>query len=137
MDTLSLPLPDPYARSIAGDWQIPKALVEIPCWLVWRAKPRSNGKFDKIPVSPLTGHLCNATDPKCLTGFAQAHDYALSDSSIAGLGFSLCREIGIIGGDLDGCVDADGKLSELAVELISSLGTYFEISPGGRGLRFF
>jgi putative DNA primase/helicase len=137
MDTLSLPFLDPYARSIAGDWQVPKALVEIPRWLVWRAKPRSNGKADKIPVSPLTGHPCNATDPKCLTGFAQAHDYALSDSSIAGLGFSLCREIGVIGGDLDGCVDADGKLSELAVELISSLGTYFEISPGGRGLRFF
>ena len=44
MDNLSLPLPKPYARSIADDWQIPKALIEIPRWLVWRAKPR--GRVD-------------------------------------------------------------------------------------------
>ena len=137
MDNLSLPLPEPYARSIADEWEIPKALAELPRWLVWRAKPRGNSKIDKIPVSPLTGSPCNATDPGSLTGFTQAHDYALSDQSITGLGFSLGREVGIIGGDLDGCIDAEGRLSELAVELISNLETYFEISPGGRGLRFF
>ena len=137
MDNLSLPLPEPYARSIADEWEIPKALAELPRWLVWRAKPRGNSKIDKIPVSPLTGSPCNATDPGSLTEFTQAHDYALSDQSITGLGFSLGREFGIIGGDLDGCIDAEGRLSELAVELISNLETYFEISPGGRGLRFF
>ncbi|MDB4826939.1 phage/plasmid primase, P4 family [Gammaproteobacteria bacterium] len=137
MNSFSLSLPKPYARSIAGDWQVPEALVGIPRWLVWRAKPRGNEKADKIPVSPLTGRSCNATDPRFLTGFVQAHDYALSKQDISGLGFSLGRDLGIIGGDLDGCIDAGGKLSELAVELISSLGTYFEISPGGRGLRFF
>jgi len=137
MDTSRQPIPEPYARSIADEWEIPKALAELPRWLVWRAKPRGNGKIDKIPVSPLTGSPCNATDPGSLTEFTQAHDYALSYQSITGLGFSLGRDLGIIGGDLDGCIDVDGKLSELAVELISSLGTYFEISPGGRGLRFF
>ena len=137
MDVVNLSLPEPYARLIADDWQVPKTLVEIPRWLVWRAKPRGNGKVDKIPVSPLTGWPCNATDPECLTGFARAHDYALSNQNISGLGFSLCRELGIVGGDLDGCISDDGKLSELAIELISTLETYFEISPGGRGLRFF
>jgi putative DNA primase/helicase len=134
--TTQLPPPEPYQRHIPDSWDIPAALTGIPRWLVWQANPRGNGKVDKIPVSPITGHTCNATDPASLTSFEVAQEYASIDKEIAGLGFSLFLEDRIIGGDLDHCIDEDGRFSTLAEELLVSIDTYWEISPSGRGLRF-
>jgi putative DNA primase/helicase len=56
------------------------------------------------------------------------------DEHISGVGFVLGD--GIIGVDLDGCIDADGTLHEIARDAIA-LGTYTERSPGGRGVHLF
>ena len=129
-------LAEPYQRKILDDWDIPAALADIPRWLVWWAKPRLNGKVDKIPISPITGKPCDATDPASLTTFPVAHEYAFTHGDVSGLGFSLSLGDRIVAGDLDDCIEPDGRFSDLAEELLSSIDTYWEISPSGRGLRF-
>ena len=135
--SVPVPPPKPYRRQLPDEWELPKDLLNKSRWLTWKAKPRTNGKVDKIPVNPRTAEPCNVTDPESSTDFAVAYDFARQCPEIRGLGFALFSADDIIGGDIDGCIDQDGRLSPLAEELLAVLDTYVEVSPSGRGLRFF
>ena len=53
--------------------------------------------------------------------------------------FAGTPELGILGVDIDGCLDA-GKVKKWAtpyVKLLRSANTYFELSPSETGLRAF
>ena len=129
---------EPYGRHLPDDWAIPRELVEKHRWLVWKGVVRSgaNGKIDKVPYSPATSYKCNPTEPNSLVSFETAHSFALHHKDVSGLGFALLGEDGIIGGDLDLCIDDDSRWSSLAHEFLCKIDTYYEVSPGGRGLRF-
>ena len=50
----------------------------------------------------------------------------------------MTLDCGLIGGDLDSCRDpATGVIAPWEQEVIDRRETYFEISPSGRGVRFF
>lgn len=129
---------EPYGRHLPDDWSIPRELVERHRWLVWKGvvRPGGSGKIDKVPYSPVTSYKCNPTEPNNLASFEAAHSFALHHKDVSGLGFALFREDGIIGGDLDSCINDDSSWSSLAHEFLCKIDTYYEVSPGGRGLRF-
>ena len=48
----------------------------------------------------------------------------------------IAPDLRLGGVDIDGCLDAEGKLAEWAVPIVDLLGgTYCERSPSGRGLH--
>jgi AAA domain/Primase C terminal 2 (PriCT-2) len=120
---------------------IPVELTGIKRWFPWRAGPiKSNGKFDKIPIDPVTRNNINPNDPAnwhsfkdalCAynNGIGQGLGIALSDQHpVSTAGHSLY----LIAIDLDNCVlrMADHKV------LWKQLGQpYVETSPSGGGLR--
>lgn len=141
---------------------IPEELKALVQWVVWRYEP--NDKRDgwtKTPKNPklaLQGHDRNAssTKPRTWGTFAQAWEAyqmhppmagdvpipddpdGLGNSGLDGIGLCLTPENGLVGVDLDHClengvvVDPDAKA---ALELLD--GTYTETSPSGTGLRLF
>jgi len=114
--------------------KIPPELREVPHWVVWKAGPvKPDGKFDKVPVHPETGrNLKGDLLPQCM-GFSEAVA-AYETDRFSGIGFCH-RDSPFVFGDLDGVVE-DGRIADWAREDIEKLGTYCEISPSGRGLRW-
>jgi primase-polymerase (primpol)-like protein len=113
---------------------IPPELQAVPHWVVWKAGPvKPNDKFDKVPVHPGTGrNLKGDLLPQCMT-FDEALA-AYKSGRFSGIGFCH-RNSPFVFGDLDGVVE-DGRVADWAIEDIGRLGTYCEISPSGRGLRW-
>jgi primase-polymerase (primpol)-like protein len=53
-----------------------------------------------------------------------------------GIGFVLTSDLGIVGIDLDHCVEGK-KIQPWARKIIDTLNTYTEVSPSGTGIRMF
>ena len=103
-----------------------------PNWVVWRYEDRG-GKRTKVPYNPATCTLAKANDPSTWA----AHDAAasaLQQHSYDGLGFMFSGS-GLVGIDLDHCVNSDGSLTPLAEEVVRLAGSYTEYSPSGQGLH--
>lgn len=114
------PLLPPVAESI------PAALKASPRWAPWRAQwSERRGKWDKIPAAGLS-----TRHPERWAPFAAAWQ-ALSPD-LAGIGYCMTGPHGVIGIDLDNCLDAPW-----ALEVIGQLASYTELSPSGRGYRIF
>lgn len=114
---------------------IPPELKEVPHWVVWKAGPvKHNGKFDKVPVHHKTGsNLTGEILPQCIT-FGEAVA-AYQTGGFSGLGF-YPKNTEFVIGDIDGVVGEDGHIADWAIEDVDRLGTYCEVSPSGRGLRW-
>lgn len=130
----------PYSRHIADLQDVPPELAELPIWCAWRLVPKPGKKPDKVPVSPATGGSAWRKDKAtfCTTA-EQAIHYAESRRDLHGVGFILYDDAdhGIIGGDIDHCIDTEtGELSDPAREIIEQADMYTEVSPGLNGFRF-
>lgn len=122
---------------------IPETLKTIPRWLVWRPewveRPDlpEGGKWNKIPIDAKTGGPGSSTDPATWAPFSVAWDkYASAPRTYGGVGFVLSADDSIMGGDCDHVI-TDRTPSPEAAGYVSSLPTYWEVSPSGRGLRWF
>ena len=114
-----------------------KTLVAIPQFVAWKSVPNGDKKPKKIPVSPITGEAyCNAHDPKNHGTYEQA-SAVVSMLSLSGVGYVLSEDDNLTAGDLDNCINEKGEFNELAQHIIGLAETYCEISPSGRGIRFF
>lgn len=101
---------------------IPSELRSLPRWMRHKAK------------RPLTvaGRAGSSTDPAKWSTYQAVRASSAGD----GFGFALNGD-GIVGVDLDHCVD-DGVVSPAARSILRRLpGTYAEISPSGHGVRLF
>lgn len=107
---------------------MPPELCEIPRWLVW--------KGDKVPYcANAVNSKASSTDPNTWATFSQAQT-AFEEGGYLGVGFVLAGD-GIVGVDLDKCVDA-GEPAPAAMGLLDRVGCkYIEFSPSGTGLRGF
>ena len=112
---------------------LPAILKEFPNWCNWSPAPRPNGKIAKAPLTPRTLAPARANDPRTWGTFQEAADRL---TKYIGLGFVTDKRHEIIGGDIDNCVYPDGTITDDAMEIVTALGTYTEISPSGTGLRF-
>lgn len=104
-------------------------------WVCWRAVPRGDGKFDKIPVSPITGGGSQNDNPAHWASFQQARDHLAANPGLTGLGFVLTPESGMFFVDIDDALH-DGKWNDITNELIARLpGAFVEVSHSGRGVH--
>jgi hypothetical protein len=116
----------------------PPELAALPQWVCWRLEPSDKGRDTKIPYNPKTGNKASSTNPDTWTTLEMAQQ-AVQHGGYTGLGFVFTREAGIVGVDIDHCIDPDtGALNDIAAAVLEKLPpTYIEISPSGTGLHIF
>jgi len=130
---------------------IPEFLKELPQWVHWAANERKDdGRFNKVPVST-SGFNINAHDPKNWKTFEEV-DIGFKPEVHSGIAIDLTgkkvaisgtdQEGFLIGIDLDRCIielNPDGipTLTPFAQQVVKALGSYWEISPSGTGIRAF
>jgi putative DNA primase/helicase len=114
---------------------IPKSLRELDRWVVWRRETRVD-RVVKVPVSAVSGARADVTDFACVCPLEQAQTFASKRRDIAGLGFAFFKTDGVVGIDIDGCVE-DGALTANAAAIVAAANTYTEFSPSGTGVKLF
>ena len=101
-----------------------KELKKVTNWVCHR---------NKIPIDPKTGNTAKSNDRSTWGTYQQAKSFMEKDKSISGLGF-MFSESPYVGIDIDHCI-VDGKMSKLALDVISTFQSYTEISPSGTGIH--
>lgn len=111
---------------------IPLALRERPQWVLWSYETR-NGKKTK-PPRQLNGSFALVNEPDTWTTFEKASEQL---HRVNGLGYVFASGDGLVGVDLDHCINPyTGEVAPWATEIISRfIGTYMEYSPSGEGLH--
>lgn len=109
---------------------IPESLRALDQWVCW-GKP---GKPPKIPYNPVTDYPAKAGQPETWTSFNKAVE-AVKAEKYKGVGFEFDKN-GIVGIDLDTVRDPQtGFVDPTAVEIITDLNSYTEISASGYGFH--
>jgi predicted P-loop ATPase len=104
-------------------------------WVPWTLKNvPGRPKPSKVPI----GH---SNKPESWT-FYQAARVVLEDKKIAGLGFQMYGRPGVVGIDIDNCIEGPGKYNALATQFLAILEAagakyHVELTPSGNGLRVF
>jgi len=124
-------------RPFDGADNIPQALKANARWAPWRAVwSERRQKWDKIPRQPNGYGLSTAKPDRWLTFDAALAAYRARPDDFAGLGYVMTGPHGLVGVDLDHCVDGN-TVAPWALEIVQAMGTYTELSPSGTGLRCF
>jgi putative DNA primase/helicase len=113
---------------------IPRAMRELPHWVIWRNEPGSQGRATKVPYIVGSRRRASSTDPHTWATMDAAAE-AMSDAD--GLGFCI-QGSGVIFIDLDHCIDpATGEIAPWAKQIVSEIASYTEVSPSGQGLHIY
>ncbi len=115
----------------------PLALRRVPAYLPFRFVPRASGRLGKRPCS-LTGQWVDPFDRRHHLSFEVALE-ALRRGAGDGLGVVLDGRLGVgglplVAVDLDDVVRG-GLLSPAALELVTSMVSYAELSVSGAGVH--
>ena len=114
------------------------ALVAQRRFVLYKLVPLPSGKSDKVPTDPATGLPVSAQNESAWMLPGVALGWAAAFGEGYGVGVALREPCGLFFIDIDGCIDDDGALSELARKLVADFaGCYIEYSPSGRGLHIF
>lgn len=109
----------------------PAALRQSGLFCCWKYETRPDSdKPTKVPYNPRTGGRAQSTNPST---FAQLAAAEAVQGHYDGLGVGVFGDLGAI--DIDHCIDNNGEISDMAMEIISVMSTYTEKSPSGHGLR--
>ena len=109
-------------------------ISELPNWVVWREEPRGKQqKLSKVPSTPGTKSRAEADKPDTWRSFEQAVD-TYQQGGWAGIGFEFGYS-GVIGIDLDDCMNDVGTPEPWAEEIINEIDSYTEISVSGKGIH--
>ena len=117
----------------------PHELTALKQWICWRLEPNlKSGKDTKTPYCPRSGKKASTTDPETWTDLSSALA-AKNKYRYTGVGFVFRKNGGIVGVDIDHCIDpASGELNQAAAEILAMIPpTYVELSPSGTGLHIF
>lgn len=127
----------PTVTDVVQVENIPVALRERPQWLLWTYFGR-NGDRRKVPISAETYKATSVTDPASWSPFPVVLEaFEASPDPLEGIGFCFTLQGGLVGVDLDDCVDETGHVAPWALDIIQHLGSYTEISPSGTGVKIF
>lgn len=114
---------------------LPQELKDNGHWCVWRYEQREGrDKPTKVPYNPRTGERAKSNDPGTFGTFQEAVA-ALWCGGFDGLGVGVFD--GLCAIDIDHCITEGGPPSSLALDIVSTLGSYTETSPSGQGVRIF
>jgi len=122
--------------------RVPGALRERPQWLVWRFEQHDGEKKPrKVPYYATGGRRMGTqgdeSDRARLVTFDRAIQ-SVGSGGYSGLGFAFLPGDGLIGIDLDNCIDPDtGAITDRAAGIIKACGTYTEFSPSGKGVHLY
>jgi len=118
-------------------FQIPPDLTELDQWVLWRSETRE-GRPAKVPYQT-NGRLASTTDPTTWSSFDGAlAAWRREPGHFDGIGFVFSVEDPLAGGDLDNCLDEAGQVKDWARPIVERFAdTYMEVSPSGRGLKFW
>lgn len=123
---------------------IPADLQELQQWVLWRyvwKEDKSTGRAEwaKLPLQA-NGQPAKSNDPATWSTFKNALSaWESAKSTFDGLGFMFTPESGIVGVDVDNCVeqteDGECKISRIGGRVIELLDSYTELSPSGTGIH--
>ena len=124
---------------------VPSSLRAIPAWVCWCAVFEGE-KIKKPPVQAAgqnQGRLADKTNPQHLCTFDRAMRFyeinrgdQFQGGRLAGIGLVLTKQTGIVGIDLDHCVE-NGIVNTWAAGIIESIGGFAELSPSGTGVHVY
>ncbi|MGL6074885.1 MAG: DUF3987 domain-containing protein [Fimbriiglobus sp.] len=113
--------------------QFPKSLASQRVWVGWRWE-KVKGRWSKPPYSMEKSRKANVTlaeDWSTLNSILSA----VKNGELDGVGIVL-EAAGLLGVDLDDCRDpASGEIQPWAMEIVTLLNSYSEISPSGTGIK--
>lgn len=115
---------------MSNESHIPRALKALNQWVCYKLIPNQKGRTDKIPYNARTGGKARSNDPTTWCDFETAYH---AKENYSGLGIMLGN--GLVGIDIDHCVDEKGKISTLASNIIDTINSYSEYSPSGTGIH--
>ena len=114
---------------------LPQELKDAALWCVWRYERREGqDKPTKVPYNARTGGRAMSNSPSTFTSYQTAVK-ALERGGYDGLGVGVFN--GLCAIDIDDCLDENGTPSPLARDIVSTMQSYTETSPSGRGIRIF
>ena len=118
---------------------VPDQLKALDQWVAWKLGPAgSNGKRKKSPINPHTGRSARTNDKKTWSTFEKAVTAAERYERCEGVGFVFTKDDPFCGVDLDNCICPEtGAIEPWAAKITSSLNSYVETSPSGKGLKVF
>ena len=123
--------------------ELPAALAPMGAYrqfIVYVAQPSRTrpGKTDKFPCDFRSGRVVSAHDPAFWTDAATAIAAAAQWGAPYGVGFVFTEADPFWFLDIDGCLQADGQWSPLAVAMCQAFtGAAVEVSQSGQGLHIF
>ena len=113
---------------------IPDELKAIPQWVMWKNMiKKGEKKPSKVPFNPNTGKMAKVSDPNTWGTFDKVEE-KYNTGKYSGVGIVLTETDNIVGPDFDNCLD-EGKPKDWAVEPLTMINTYTEISPSETGIR--
>lgn len=131
---------NPKTDSAVSDYShVPEDMKQLPHWVVAAA--------NKLPINPASGHGAKSNDPSTWNTFDVCLSYLKENygkevtignqkSSIEGLGFMFQKENGLVGIDIDHCLDADGNIVDERVKAILDANDgYAEVSKSRSGIH--
>lgn len=132
---IDTPPPRPKALSVIAE-NVPADLRQLNQWVVWRYELNDDNEWTKVP-SQVNDRKASTTDSTTWANFQRAlAAYQQGRGKFDGIGFVCTVESGIVGVDLDHCVDRiTHKWEPWAIEIIKTLDSYSEFSPSGSGVR--
>lgn len=120
-----------------GGRYFPDNLTKLPIWVLWRLESDKNGRVTKVPYCGRSNRRASSTDPGTWTTFDRVLEKIQKRRyTFKGIGVGVRKEDRLIFIDVDHCVSEDGKLSDVAQDIVDHLpGQFVEISQSGTGLH--
>ena len=139
-ETINQNVVTPKTDSAVSDYgHVPEEMKHLPHWVVATA--------NKLPINPASGYGAKSNDPSTWSSFDVCLSYLKENygkevtignqkSSIEGLGFMFQKETGLVGIDIDHCLDADGNIVDERVKaILDTNDSYAEVSKSCSGIH--
>lgn len=104
----------------------------LACGWQYQFRPGSE-KPAKVPIDIRTGNPANPSDQTTFIPLSELTNFDYKKYGYDGIGLGIFGNICAI--DIDHCVDANGKYSDMAIDIINTMQSYAEISPSDHGIR--
>ena len=118
---------------------LPQEFLTSSNIVVYRIEPdKRSGRDCKVPYSPNNPNKrASSTDSATWSNIDKALN-CVNQYQFRGIGYMFTLESGIVGIDIDNCINEQGNINAVAADIIARVPqTYIEVSPSGRGLHIF
>ncbi|HEX4796175.1 MAG TPA: hypothetical protein VH370_20465 [Humisphaera sp.] len=125
-------------RDITCFAHVPEDLITLRQWVLWQYEER-DGKKTKV-LYGINGRRAKSNVPTTWSSYSEVLEcYRDGSPASDGIGFVFLDGGGLVGIDIDNCINADGTFKAWAEPIYRKIATdaYCEISPSGNGLKLW